>query len=118
MPLAARCTKYELQASFHLRQDKTHLELVQIRASPTTNFLLQVGLDSNYHRNTTTRQHAVLQETIQMLEVSSTMLYVRLDTRRPWTHYKIVTATILTINHNNRFDGVVGYHVSLTTLVH
>ena len=64
MPLAAQRTEYELQASFHLRQDKTHLELVHIRASPTTNFLLQVGLDSDYHRNTTTRQHAVSQETM------------------------------------------------------
>ena len=53
-----------------------------------------------------------------MLEVSSTVLHVRLDTGRLWTHYKTVTVKIPTINHNNRFDGVVGYHVSLTTLVH
>ena len=58
MPLAARRTRHELQASFHLRQDKTHLELDQIRASPTTSFLLQVGLDSNY---TATRPHDSMQ---------------------------------------------------------
>ena len=47
------------------------------------------------------------------------MMFVRFDDPLGSTAGDIYTgASILSINHNNWFDGVVGYHVSLTSLAH